>query len=404
VEEGRARCRVRVAGFALPPKPRACAVGLCGLVRKGTLNMDALLHVTAAHARPPLEGGGDAPGVHLEATCPVVGVGDEGGEHETCWTQEVRAGSAAFLAAVSGTCQAAGRTVVANYYQTLDGDVAGQRYTHWFAAALHFGTNADGSPYIHWNDWDPGDARFGQAWADLKQLKDSGAAVLFMVGGAGGAFQALFRDFGTYYALLRDFLTTHPVVDGLDLDVEEDVELDDVRMLIRQLDADFGPRFVITMAPLAASLASDVPGLGGFVYKDLWRTEEGARVDWFNGQFYGGAWSVATLQAIVANGYPADKIVMGMLFADFPDPADAHAGLAVLAQCRQACPHLRGACVWEHALAPLGPREWAAQVAATLAPTANSRSLIRCEGPGAARARARAHAAGQARGTYCVLM
>jgi hypothetical protein len=256
----------------------------------------------------------------------------------------------------------AGATV-ANYYQTLDGDVSGQQYTHWYAAALHFGTNEDGSPYIHWNDWDPDDARFQSAWTDLAHLKESGATVTFMLGGAGGAFQVLFGDFATYYALLRDFVKAHPVIAGLDLDIEEAVALDDVRALIRHLNTDFGPDFILTMAPLASSLAADVPGLGGFVYKDLWRTSEGARINWFNGQFYGGTWSLDTVRAIVDNGYPAAKVVMGMLYTDFPDPTQA---FAELAECRRAFPDLRGAFVWEHALAPLGPRTWAMQAAAAL--------------------------------------
>ena len=263
------------------------------------------------------------------------------------------------------TCKAA----VANYYQTLDGDVRDQKYTHWYAAALHFGQEVDGSPYLHWNDWHPDDARFDQAWTDLEQLtREEGVTLLFMLGGAGGAFQVLFGHFEAYYALLRAFLQAHPCIGGLDLDVEEYVALDDVRMLIRQLDVDFGPQFVVTMAPLASSLASDVAGLGGFVYKDLWRTEEGARINWFNGQFYGGWWSLDALQAIVANGYPASKVVMGMLYADFPDADSAHRAFAVLAECCTVHPDLRGAFVWEHALAPLGPCEWATQAAAALQP------------------------------------
>ena len=258
--------------------------------------------------------------------------------------------------------------VVANYYQTLDSAVTGQMFTHWYAAALHFGTEEGGAPYIHWNDWHPDDDRLRDAWLALEQLNSSGVTVTFMLGGAGGAFGALFADFEAYYALLRDLLCTHPVIHGLDLDIEEPVDLDDVRMLIRRLDADFGCEFVITMAPLASSLAADVAGMGGFVYKDLWSTPEGARINWFNGQFYGGAWSCSTLDAIVSNGYPASKVVMGMLYADFPQPHDMQQAMAVLAECNRAHPGLRGAYLWEHALAADGPAAWAAAAAEALSP------------------------------------
>ena len=41
------------------------------------------------------------------------------------------------------------------------------------------------------------------------------------------------------------------------------------------------------MAPVQSSLEEDAPGMGGFIYKDLWLSPEGSLIDYFNGQFYG---------------------------------------------------------------------------------------------------------------------
>ena len=76
------------------------------------------------------------------------------------------------------------------------------------------------------------------------------------------------------------------IYNGIDLDVEEYASLDNIKMLINQLDGDFGSEFIISMAPVQSSLQQDYPGMGGFIYKDLYNTKEGQRINYFNGQFY----------------------------------------------------------------------------------------------------------------------
>ena len=61
-----------------------------------------------------------------------------------------------------------------------------------------------------------------------------------------------------------------------------------------------------------SSLEEDAPGMGGFICKDLWLSPEGSLIDYFNGQFYGD-FSLESFETCVKNGYPADKIVIGML-------------------------------------------------------------------------------------------
>jgi len=122
----------------------------------------------------------------------------------------------------------------------------------------------------------------------------------------------MFKDYDVFYALLIDFLKNKPFISGIDLDIEETVELDNVKRVINDLDQQFPKDFIMTMAPLGDSLAGDNPGMGGFIYKDLYKCSEGQRINWFNGQFYGN-FSLSAYSACIKNGYPQDKVVIGML-------------------------------------------------------------------------------------------
>ena len=76
-----------------------------------------------------------------------------------------------------------------------------------------------------------------------------------MLGGAAkGTFEKLDSEdedgFEAYYAPLRD-VVRRLGLQGLDLDVEEEMSLRGVVRLVDRLRADFGGGFVITMAPVA---------------------------------------------------------------------------------------------------------------------------------------------------------
>ena len=49
-------------------------------------------------------------------------------------------------------------------------------------------------------------------------------------------------------ALLKETLNNHPVITGVDLDIEEEVNLDDIKKLMLDIRHDF-PHFSISMAP-----------------------------------------------------------------------------------------------------------------------------------------------------------
>ena len=184
-------------------------------------------------------------------------------------------------------------------------------------SSIHFGNNKDGSPYIHLNNLEPDNSAFNTLWEQTKTLVTNyNKEIILMLGGAGSAYSELFNKYDTYYPMLLQTLKSHSWITGIDLDIEESVSIDNIKMLMRDIHDEFGDDFVITMAPLAGSLTNDVAGMGGFIYKDLYNSPEGKFITRFNVQAY-GSYTFETFQAIVNNGYPAKKIVLGMVTGQF---------------------------------------------------------------------------------------
>ena len=201
------------------------------------------------------------------------------------------------------------------YYQTLIGldnllKTNCKTVTHINVSSIHFGKNSDNSNYIHLNNNNPDDSLFDRLWDQCKEASNN-CKIYLMVGGAGSAYETLFSDFENYYKLLYNLLKSKPFISGIDLDIEENVKLEDIKMLINRLKKDFN-NIEISMAPLDSSLAEDVNGMGGFIYKDLFNSEEGKLINHFNVQSYYN-YSVDMFDKIVDNGYPSDKIVYGMI-------------------------------------------------------------------------------------------
>lgn len=203
------------------------------------------------------------------------------------------------------------------YYQTFEDGLYNlftnnTSVTHIHLASIHFGVNEDNTPYIHLNDNNPNDKIFDHVWEDLGITKTYGIKNILMLGGAGGAYTQLFSQYSTYYKLLKDLITSkRDCIDGIDLDIEESVDINNVIKLIFNIKRDFGNDFIITMAPIQSSLESDTIGLGGFCYKDLYN-KVGNLIEYFNTQFYTD-YSVDAYDKIIKNNYPPEKVVMGSI-------------------------------------------------------------------------------------------
>ena len=229
--------------------------------------------------------------------------------------------------------------------------------THIHLSAFHFGSNDDGTPYIHLNDYPPENNKFTNVWTEMKEAHEKGIKIIMMLGGAGGAFNVLFSNFPVYSLLLIQTLRNYPCISGIDLDIEESVSLSNVQYLIRFLREEMGKQFTIAMAPIQSSLEYDGPGMGGFVYKDLLKSPEGKEIEYFNGQFYDN-YNEESYNTCIKNGYKPSQVVMGMIFTE-----NMNSALYNIIACNQEYSDFGGVFCWEyiHAppQAPEHPEQWA---------------------------------------------
>ena len=191
--------------------------------------------------------------------------------------------------------------------------------THIIVSSIHFGRDKKEQLYIHLNNYHPDDKRFIEVWKECEEASKKGITIMIMVGGAGGAYNTFFESEETYtkcYSFLLELIEKYPFIKGIDLDIEETVNLSNVTKLIHDIHTDFGDNFIITMAPVANSLVYDYPGMGNFCYKDLLEKPEGKMIHWFNGQFY-FQFTEKYFESCVHNGYKPSSIVFGMISSDF---------------------------------------------------------------------------------------
>lgn len=263
------------------------------------------------------------------------------------------------------------------------------RVTHLVVAAIHINDDAAG---LTLNDHPPDHPRYATLWAELRVAQAHGVAVLAMLGGAAaGSFTRLDTcsaagdaagppvddpaAFERYYAPLA-VLVRERGLDGLDLDVEEDMSLAGVVRLVDRLRADFGPGFLITLAPVAAALLDARRNLSGFDYEAL-EVLRGRQIAWYHAQFYcgwGDAASPVMYEMCVARGWPAHKVVMGLVTTPengagwVPDEM-LRLSLALL---RRRFADFGGVAGWEYFNGLPGgrerPWEWARQMTALLEP------------------------------------
>lgn len=187
--------------------------------------------------------------------------------------------------------------------------------THLIVAAIHINDDPSG---LTLNDNRPSDPCFATLWAELRIAQASGISVLGMLGGAAkGSFTRLDQDentFELYYAPLHNLIRDRGL-NGLDLDVEEPTSLAGIIRLIDRLRADFGPAFLITLAPVVAALLDFTRNLSGFDYEAL-EVMRGNDIAWYNTQFYCGWGDASTpfmYEMCVARGWDSKKLVMGLV-------------------------------------------------------------------------------------------
>jgi hypothetical protein len=185
--------------------------------------------------------------------------------------------------------------------------------THLILAACHIN---ESPAALTLNDHPPSHPRFQTLWAELRVLQASGIKVLLMLGGAAqGTYARLESEqFEAYYAPLRQLIRERNL-DGIDLDVEEPMSLGGIIKLIDRLRADFGPGFIVTLAPVAMALLDPTKNLSGFDYEAL-EVMRGRDIAWYNTQFYcgwGNLGNTLMYDLMLQKGWRPDKIVVGVV-------------------------------------------------------------------------------------------
>lgn len=199
------------------------------------------------------------------------------------------------------------------YYQTFSGlkDIEGT--THIHLSSVHFGYNEKEKEYIHLNDYSPYNEIFDSVWKELEDAKKNhNIKVVLMVGGAGGAYGDYQKNPILYYNFLRKLIQDKKhIIDGVDLDVEEPLDYKVLKNLIINLKNDFGPDFIISLAPVSFAMETDTPGMGGFYYEQL-ENDLGILINYYNTQYYYDYNSTSYDKAI-KNGYKSEKIIFGAI-------------------------------------------------------------------------------------------
>ncbi|KAG6000079.1 hypothetical protein E4U43_001712 [Claviceps pusilla] len=187
--------------------------------------------------------------------------------------------------------------------------------THLIVCSLHVNENGE----IHLNDYPPSDPLFYTLWNETQVMKRAGVKVMGMIGGAApGSFSKSTLDgnaatFAKYYGQLRNVILRFQL-QGLDIDVEQDMSQHGIARLIDQLHKDFGSGFIISLAPVASALRNG-GNLSGFNYKHL-DARSGSKISFYNGQFYSGFGTMASTRDytnIVSSGFAASRVVAGQL-------------------------------------------------------------------------------------------
>lgn len=264
------------------------------------------------------------------------------------------------------------------YYQThhdKDGNIIstvpltqpGVSVTHINLAAFHINEDPH---HITLNDHSPDHPMFEPLWPELRKTQEAGVKVMGMLGGAGaGSYTRLDgsqEQFEKYYIPFRDMVRKRNL-DGLDLDVEEEMSLEGIVRLIDRLKKDFGKDFIITFAPVAKAMLDPAKNLSGFDYMKL-EAIRGNDIAWYNTQFYcgwGDLTNTAMYESIIENGWNPKKIVIGVV----TNPKNANGFVSwevlspVLTVLKQQNKNFGGVMGWEYFNSLPGdidcPSEWA---------------------------------------------
>ncbi|KAH8589405.1 glycoside hydrolase superfamily [Bisporella sp. PMI_857] len=231
--------------------------------------------------------------------------------------------------------------------------------THIILASIHL---HDYPGVIKLNDEAFDSAIYFTLWEDVRYLQKAGVKVMGLLGGAaGGTYNRLSgseTEFYTFYHPLARLIKEYSL-DGLDIDIEEDVDISVPLRLMNALYRDFGPDFIITLTPLASALSSKTgQNPSGFSYFDLdsLATVPGSEtnlISWYNTMFYGEyPRGPPTYDTVIEAGWDPSRVVMVVLDNSENGPPNGFQRIAnlqvTIKGMRRAFPHFGGVAGWEY--------------------------------------------------------
>lgn len=158
---------------------------------------------------------------------------------------------------------------------------------------------------------------FKKLWKQLYACREKGIKIIITLCGTSQVYKEMFKSNSVYYkclGVLLEFIEKKSnIISGIDLDIKEKVKnVSNIQRLIDDIDFNLGNNFIITMSILSPSLYINKPVMCDIIYKDLYNTKEGKRIDYFNCQFYDDDLSIESFKKCVLNGFPPEKIVIGV--------------------------------------------------------------------------------------------
>lgn len=233
------------------------------------------------------------------------------------------------------------------------------KVTHIILSSMHL----HDEPGIMRLNNDPFDSQvYDVIWEEVKVLQRSGVKVMVLLGGAAaGSYKHLDGtddEFYSYYHPLLEIIKKYSL-DGIDIDIEEEVDISVPLRLINAFYRDMGPDFLITMVPLASALSDKLgQNLSKFSYFDLdeLATAPGSDkkiISWYNGMFYGGfARGPPFYQSVIDAGWDPERVVMTVLDCANDGQPNGFVHIEVLQQTikdlRIMYPKFGGMAGWEY--------------------------------------------------------
>jgi len=257
------------------------------------------------------------------------------------------------------------------------------KVTHVILASLHL---HDKPGIMRLNDDALDSPIYTVIWEEVKILQENGIKVMALLGGAAaGSYKRLNgteSEFYSYYHPLLRLIQQYNL-DGLDIDIEELVDISVPLRLINALHRDLGPSFLITMTPIVSALASETEqNLSGFSYFELdaLATVPGSDkklVAWYNTMFYGHfQHGPPPYEAVMEAGWDPERVVMGVLDSRDGGQPNTWVGVEGLMEriwkLKRAYPGFGGIAGWEYFDAgssekkDLQPWEWVKRVGEVL--------------------------------------